>query len=76
MHGEIHEKLQIELGEEVLTFWVLSVDYFLLLLMADNDVNCLQETMHEDEWYNRSLSALRMNNSHPSLANSMLQYQT
>jgi len=38
----------------------------------------MQEAMHEDEWYNRSLNVLRMNNSHhpAPLANSMLQYQT
>ncbi|CAH1958042.1 unnamed protein product [Acanthoscelides obtectus] len=31
----------------------------------------------EDEWYNKSLSALRMNTSHhPNLAAPMLQYQT
>ncbi|KAI5700134.1 hypothetical protein M8J75_014717 [Diaphorina citri] len=31
----------------------------------------------EDEWYNKSLSALRMNSSHHSnLATPMLQYQT
>lgn len=31
----------------------------------------------EDEWYNKSLSALRMNSSHhPNLAAPMLQYQT
>ena len=41
-----------------------------------DDVNRVQEAMHEDEWYSRSLNALRMNNSHPPLANSMLQYQT
>jgi len=46
------------------------------LWVIDNAVKRVQETMHEDEWYNRSLNALRMNNSHPSLANSMLQYQT
>ena len=28
----------------------------------------------EDDWYNKSLSALRMN-PHPSFANSMLSYQ-
>ncbi|XP_013379078.1 retinal homeobox protein Rx1-like [Lingula anatina] len=31
--------------------------------------------LHEDDWYNKSLTALRMNNPHPSLANT-LQYQT
>jgi len=31
----------------------------------------------EDEWYNKSLSALRMNSTHhPNLAAPMLQYQT
>lgn len=31
----------------------------------------------EDEWYNKSLSALRMNSSHhPNLSAPMLQYQT
>lgn len=31
----------------------------------------------EDEWYNKSLSALRMNSSHhANLAAPMLQYQT
>ncbi|RZC33895.1 homeobox protein prophet of Pit-1, partial [Asbolus verrucosus] len=31
----------------------------------------------EDEWYNKSLSALRMNTTHhPNLAAPMLQYQT
>ncbi|KAK3605503.1 hypothetical protein CHS0354_004054 [Potamilus streckersoni] len=33
-----------------------------------------QET-HEDDWYNKSLTALRMNNAHPGLGNHMLQYQ-
>ncbi|XP_064600810.1 LOW QUALITY PROTEIN: homeobox protein unc-42-like [Liolophura sinensis] len=31
---------------------------------------------HEDDWYNKSLTALRMNNTHPGLSNSVLQYQT
>ncbi|XP_060571076.1 homeobox protein unc-42-like [Ruditapes philippinarum] len=31
--------------------------------------------VHEDDWYNKSLTALRMNNSHPGLGNPMLQYQ-
>ncbi|XP_052766865.1 homeobox protein unc-42-like [Mya arenaria] len=31
--------------------------------------------VHEDDWYNKSLTALRMNNSHPGLSNPMLQYQ-
>ena len=31
----------------------------------------------EDEWYNKSLSALRMNSTHhPNLSAPMLQYQT
>lgn len=31
----------------------------------------------EDEWYNKSLSALRMNSSHhPNLSTPILQYQT
>ncbi|XP_074662510.1 retinal homeobox protein Rx1-like [Tubulanus polymorphus] len=30
----------------------------------------------EDDWYNKSLTALRMNNTHPSLSNPVLQYQT
>lgn len=31
----------------------------------------------EEEWYNKSLSALRMNTTHhPNLAAPMLQYQT
>lgn len=31
----------------------------------------------EDEWYNKSLSALRMNTTHhPNLSAPMLQYQT
>lgn len=31
----------------------------------------------EDEWYNKSISALRMNTAHhPNLATPMLQYQT
>ncbi|XP_014774454.1 homeobox protein unc-42 isoform X2 [Octopus bimaculoides] len=30
---------------------------------------------HEDDWYNKSLTALRMNNTHPSLSNPVLQYQ-
>jgi hypothetical protein len=29
---------------------------------------------HEDDWYNKSLTALRMNNSH-HLSNPVLQYQ-
>ncbi|XP_055700277.1 homeobox protein unc-42 [Phlebotomus papatasi] len=43
-------------------------------------VNVRQDTMGmsaEDEWYNKSLSALRMNSSHhPNLSAPMLQYQT
>lgn len=31
---------------------------------------------HDEDWYNKSLTALRMNNAHPSLSNPMLQYQT
>lgn len=38
------------------------------------DFFLLQE-VHEDDWYNKSLTALRMNNSHPGLGNPMLQYQ-
>ncbi|XP_078315893.1 homeobox protein unc-42-like [Crassostrea virginica] len=30
---------------------------------------------HEDDWYNKSLTALRMNNSHHGLSNPVLQYQ-
>ncbi|KAL5008443.1 hypothetical protein ScPMuIL_014024 [Solemya velum] len=30
---------------------------------------------HEDDWYNKSLTALRMNNTHPGLTNPVLQYQ-
>ncbi|XP_033733929.1 homeobox protein prophet of Pit-1-like isoform X1 [Pecten maximus] len=30
---------------------------------------------HEDDWYNKSLTALRMNNAHHGLSNSVLQYQ-
>jgi len=33
--------------------------------------------MPEEEWYNKSLSALRMNSGHhPNLTTPMLQYQT
>ncbi|XP_064622936.1 homeobox protein unc-42-like [Lineus longissimus] len=31
---------------------------------------------HEDDWYNKSLRALSMNNTHPGLSNPVLQYQT
>lgn len=30
---------------------------------------------HEDDWYNKSLTALRMNNTHHGLSNPVLQYQ-
>ncbi|XP_054260356.1 homeobox protein unc-42-like [Macrosteles quadrilineatus] len=47
---------------------------------AANMSGMRQDTMGmttEDEWYNKSLSALRMNTSHhPNLAAPMLQYQT
>uniref|UniRef100_T1IYF1 Homeobox domain-containing protein n=1 Tax=Strigamia maritima TaxID=126957 RepID=T1IYF1_STRMM len=44
---------------------------------ATNMAGMRQDSVPEDEWYNKSLSALRMNSSHhPNLSAPMLQYQT
>lgn len=46
---------------------------------ATNNIIYIQfvyfQESHEDDWYNKSLTALRMNNAHHSLTNPVLQYQ-
>lgn len=47
---------------------------------SDDDVMIMSlmiffQDAHEDDWYNKSLTALRMNNTHHGLSNPVLQYQ-
>ena len=46
-----------------------------VVILTLEPVFFLQES-HEDDWYNKSLRALGMNNAHPGLSNPVLQYQT